>query len=133
MLFWGSEPLRELFVTAVSAAPEDAAPLEAVTAALDAAAVLFEPRREIVARRQPIIAANPGLQERERISSRRWPRAWRRRCTAAGWATRPRSSPEVGVSGFRAACERWVDPVNRRSLKQLTDEALGELRAVAGD
>src|SRR5437762_13679376 len=67
VLFWGSAGLEELFVTAVAAAPEAAAPLDAVAAALDAAAPMFEQRREFAARRQQIIAANPELQERELI------------------------------------------------------------------
>ncbi len=54
-------------MTEVGAAPESAAPLDAVAVALAAAAASFEQWREAAARRQQIIAANPELQERELI------------------------------------------------------------------
>src|ERR1700733_12926965 len=40
VLFLGAQGLKELFLTAVAAAPESAAPLDAVAAALDAAAAM---------------------------------------------------------------------------------------------
>ncbi|MFZ0378550.1 MAG: TetR family transcriptional regulator [Solirubrobacteraceae bacterium] len=132
VLFLGSEWLEQLFVQAVGAAPASAAPLDAVAAALDAVADPFEERREFAARRQQIIAANPELQERELIKLDSLTRA-----VAEGLRRRGVGDPaailtaEAGISVFRVAFERWVDAANRRSLRELLGEALGELRAVA--
>src|SRR5690349_11408208 len=66
VLFAGSEVLQQAMVSAVAAAPESAAPLDAVAAGLDAAAARI-PGRETARQRQAIITANPELQERELI------------------------------------------------------------------
>jgi AcrR family transcriptional regulator len=131
VLFWGSEALEELFVTEVGAAPDSAAPLDAVAAALDAAAVMFEPRREFAARRQQIIAANPELQERELIKlaslAGAVAEALRRRGVGDPAAI---LTAEAGITVFRVAFERWVDPANRQNLKRLIRASLKELRAI---
>jgi hypothetical protein len=36
----------------------------------------------------------------------------------------------AGITVFRVAFERWVDPANRKSLQRLARESLRELRAV---
>src|ERR1700722_10451946 len=46
VLFWGQSALVELFVRAVAEAPDSAAPIDAVGAALGAVCGLFEGRRE---------------------------------------------------------------------------------------
>jgi AcrR family transcriptional regulator len=131
VLFWGAQALEELFVTAVAAAPESAAPLDAVAAALDAAATMFEERREFAARRQQIIAATPELQERELIKLASLAGA-----VAAALRRRGVGDPaailtaEAGITVFRVAFERWVDRANRQDLQPLIHESLEELRAV---
>jgi AcrR family transcriptional regulator len=131
VLFSGSKALEELFVTEVGAAPESAAPLDAVKAALDAAAAMFEDRRELAARRQQIIAANPELQERELIKlaslAGAVAQALRRRGAADPGAI---LTAEAGITVFRVAFERWVDQANRQDLQGLVHELLEELRAV---
>ena len=67
VLFWGAEALREVFVRTVAEAPADATPLDAVAAALAAAAPSFEERRDNARRRHVVITANTELQERELI------------------------------------------------------------------
>jgi AcrR family transcriptional regulator len=131
VLFWGAKALEELFVTEVAAAPDSAAPLDAVTVALDAAAAMFEERREFAARRQQIIAANPELQERELIKlaslAEAVAQALRRRGVVDPAAT---LTAEAGITVFRVAFERWVDPGNREDLRHVIRESLEELRAV---
>jgi AcrR family transcriptional regulator len=131
VLFWGSEALEELFVTAVGSAPASAAPLDAVLAALDAAAAMFEERREHAARRRQIIAANPELQERELIKlaslAGAVAEALRRRGVDDPSAI---LAAEVGIAVFRVAFERWVDEANRQPLQGLIHESLAELQAV---
>ncbi len=133
VLFSGATALQELFVTAVAGSPPAAAPLEAVTAALDAAAAMFEDMgREFAARRQQIIAANPELQERELIKLASL-------AGAVAQALRERGvgepaailTAEAGMSVFRIAFERWVEPSNDREMRRLIHESLDQLRALA--
>ncbi|WP_279580821.1 TetR/AcrR family transcriptional regulator [Fodinicola feengrottensis] len=93
VLFWGAAQLEELFVTAVTGAPDSATPIEAIAVGLDAAAHLFEDRREASRQRQAVIVANAELRERELIklanlAARRSPA----RCATAASRTPPRAS-----------------------------------------
>jgi AcrR family transcriptional regulator len=132
VLFWGSKALEELIVTEVGAAPESAAPLDAVAAALDATAPGFEERREDVIRRQRIIAANPELQERELIKlaslGAAVAEALRHRGVDDPAAT---LAAEAGIAIFRVAFERWVHPANQHTLQRLLRASLEDLRVVA--
>src|ERR1700756_1778378 len=65
VLFWGEGALHELFVHAVTGAPDSAAPLDAIAAGLGGAAGLFRDRRDQARQRRAVIAANKELQERE--------------------------------------------------------------------
>jgi len=131
VLFGGSQQLAELLVRAVQAAPPAAAPFDVVAAALEATGPMFEARRPRAIRRQGIIAANPELQERELIKLASLARA------IAG-ALRDRDVPlaaatlaaETGVTVFKVAFERWVDPANDASFAQVTHATLADLRAV---
>src|SRR6201995_2592151 len=67
LLFGGAAMLQELLVDSLVAAPADLAPMDAVMAALDAAAVLLQQRRDLARQRQAVISANRDLQERELI------------------------------------------------------------------
>jgi AcrR family transcriptional regulator len=131
VLFWGAPALEELIVTAVGAAPESGSPLDAVAAGLDAAAAMFEDRREFSAMRQKVIAANPELQERELVKlaslAAAVAQALRRRGVDEPAAT---LTAEAGVTVFRVAFERWVEPGNRHGLQRLMRESLEQLRAV---
>jgi AcrR family transcriptional regulator len=132
VLFWGAGALEQLIIEAVAAAPPATPPLDAVAAALETVAPMFEERRELAAQRQQIIGANPELQERELIKLASLARA-----VAAALRRRGVGDPaailtaEAGMTVFRVAFERWVDEANDRPLQDLTREALEELRAVA--
>src|ERR1035437_5773973 len=65
VLFWGAGTLQELLVSAVVSAPDSAAPIDAVAAALEAAGALLQERRESARQRQTVIAANTELRQRE--------------------------------------------------------------------
>lgn len=129
VLFHGSEELEELLVAEVINAPEPAAPYDLVASALDAAATMFEQRREFAAQRQRVITINPELQERERLKLAALAAAM-----AQALRTRGVGDPaailaaETGITIFRVAFERWVDPANEQTLNGLTHEALQELR-----
>jgi AcrR family transcriptional regulator len=131
VLFSGAEELKELFVGEVSGAPQSHVPMDAVTVALDAVAAMFEDRREFAARRQQVIVANPELQERELIKLSSL-------AAAVAEALRGRGvgdpaailAAEAGITVFRVAFERWVEPANRKRFQRLIRESLEELRAV---
>jgi AcrR family transcriptional regulator len=132
VLFWGSEALQELFVAEVVAAPASAPPLHAVESALDAVAASFADRRELAARRQQIIIANPELQERELVKLASL-------ADAVAEALRSRGvddpcailAAEAAVAIFRVAFERWVDQANQEPLDRLVRGALADLRTIA--
>src|SRR5689334_18724585 len=67
VLFAGSETLQALFVSTAAAAPQSAAPIDAIAAALDAVASVFQDRHAHSRRRQTVIVANAELRERELI------------------------------------------------------------------
>jgi AcrR family transcriptional regulator len=131
VLFEGSTSLEELLVGALSAAPESAAPIDAVAAALDAAAAVFEERREHSQRRQKVIAANAELRERELIKLASLSAALADALRQRG-VTEPAASlaAEAGIAVFKIAFERWVDATNQRQMAQLIRESLDELKAV---
>src|SRR6516165_9484729 len=54
VLFWGQDALRELLVSAVAAAPDSLAPIDAVAAALESAGALLQERGEYARRRQAV-------------------------------------------------------------------------------
>jgi AcrR family transcriptional regulator len=131
VLFWGAGALQELLVDAVTRAPESAAPIDAVAAGLEAAAALFEERREGARQRQAVIAANAELRERELIKlallAAALADALRRRGVADSAAN---LASEAGIAVFKVAFERWVDEGERRNLAELIRESLDELKAV---
>src|ERR1700688_2754920 len=63
VLFGGAGALQDLLVSAAVGAPDSATPIDAVAAALEAAGILFEARREFARQRQAVIAANAELRE----------------------------------------------------------------------
>jgi AcrR family transcriptional regulator len=132
VLFGGSKDLEEQFVAAVLAAPEPAAPLDAVAAGLDATASWFEGRREPAARRQRIVAETPELQERELIKMASLAEA-----VTAALRSRGVGDPaaalaaEAGIAVFRIGFARWVAEGETAPMDRVLRDALSELRAVA--
>jgi len=133
VLFDGAHTLERLAVAGVAAAPPGAGPLEAAGAGVvrgcDALADRFQHART----RAGVVAANPGLQERELLKMAALGRA-----VAA--ALRDRGTPEpaaalaaeAAVAAFRVGFEAWVAGDGRRGLDDHVRAALAELRALAG-
>ena len=65
VLFRGQDRLHDIYVSAIVNAPASATPLDAVAAAFEVVAPLFQDRYDLARQRQSVIAANPELQERE--------------------------------------------------------------------
>ncbi len=132
VLFWGSGDLVALFAKAVADEPNSASPLDAVAAALEAAAGFFEDRRSHARRRQAVIAANPSLQERELIKMASLASAVAEALRGRGVAEPAATlTAEAGIAVFKVGFELWVDEANDRSFAEVMREALNELRAVA--
>jgi AcrR family transcriptional regulator len=128
----GGGEFQRVIVEAVGAAPPSASPLEAVAAGLEATGAFFEGRREFAITRHKVIAANPELQERERMKL-----ASLAEGIAAALRERGVSEPaatlaaEAGASVFHVAFARWVSPDGGGDLVELIRESLSELRNVA--
>lgn len=135
-VLFGGDPgsaLREVVVAGLADAPADAAPLDAVAAALDAGAAFFtEERRPFARRRQRVVGAHAELRERELVKLASISAA-----LAAGLRERGVDEPvasltaETALAVFRVAFDRWVAPGETRDLTDLTRDSLATLRTVA--
>jgi AcrR family transcriptional regulator len=131
VLFWGAGALQEFLVGTLASAPDSAAPIDAVAAALEAAGALLQERRESARQRQAIIAANAELQERELIKLASLASALAGALRRRG-VTEPAASlaAEAGIAVFKIAFERWINDTSQPDLPQLVRESLDELKAV---
>ena len=105
--------------------------MEAVRAALDAAAETLGQRRDHSQKRQSVISANAELRERELIKMASLSAALadglRRRGVAdpqAGLAA------EAGIAVFRVAFERWVGAPADHGLAETIHESFDQLSAL---
>jgi AcrR family transcriptional regulator len=131
VLFAGTDRLQELMVGAVSSAPQDAAPIEAVTAGVEAAVTIL-PERAYARMRHALIARNPILQERELIKMASLATAFAKALRQRG-VTEPAASltAEAGVAVFRISFERWVGGNEELDLLELIRESFEELRLLS--
>jgi AcrR family transcriptional regulator len=131
VLFAGAAALEDLMVSAVTDAPESAAPIDAIAAALDAAGALFEELGAGPRRRQAIITAHAELRERELIKlaglATALADALRRRGVGDPAAS---LTAEAGIAVFKIAFERWVAEPDGPDLTRVLRAALDELKAV---
>jgi AcrR family transcriptional regulator len=131
VLFSGQSALHDVLVSAVEDAPDSASPFEAVIAALEAAAAPLQERRDHSRQRQTVIAANPGLQERELIKLASLAATLADALRARGVPDPTASlSAEAGVAVFKIAFGRWIDESNDKGLSDLIHESLSELKSV---
>jgi AcrR family transcriptional regulator len=131
VLFWGAGALQELLVTAVTGAPDTAAPIDAVVAALEAAGGVLQERRDAARQRQAVITANAELRERDLIKLALLSTAIADALRARGVASTAASlTADTGIAIFKAAFAAWVDETEQRELPQLIRDSYDELRAV---
>jgi AcrR family transcriptional regulator len=131
VLFWGAGSLQELLVGTVASAPDSAAPIDAVAAAIEAAGALLQERRDYARQRQAVIAANVELQERELIKLASLASAIAGTLRQRGVRDLAASlTAEAGIAVFRIAFERWINETSQRDFQQLIRESLDELKAV---
>jgi AcrR family transcriptional regulator len=134
-VLFGDGTMNELLAGAIAAAPATAAPLEAVAHALDTVGrQAFTPaRRELVARRRAVIAANPELQEREALKGLGL-------TASMTGALKQRGVPdltsyvaaELGALAWKIAYERWSGAADGDDFSEAARRALGEVQAASG-
>jgi AcrR family transcriptional regulator len=131
VLFGGQDALNHLFGDAITGAPGSATPIDAVGAALDAAATIFSPeRRTWVQQRQAVIAGNSDLRERELLKGAALTAVMADALRKRG-VTDPAASlaAELGSLAFRNAYARWTDPAIQRDFADIARQELDGLRA----
>ncbi|WP_435126852.1 TetR family transcriptional regulator [Actinacidiphila sp. bgisy144] len=133
-VLFGGGSIDVLLVAAIAAAPESAAPLDAVGRALDAVGrEVFTPeRRAFVARRQAVIDAHPELREREALKNLALVAsvadALRRRGVPD---TTARVAAELGALASAMAFDRWSRTSDGDDFDTLARQAFEEVRAAA--
>jgi AcrR family transcriptional regulator len=131
VLFAGSGELAEKLVAALEGAPAGAPPMDAVAAALAAAAEMLGRDHAFSRRRQSVIAANAELRERELIKM-----ATLSQALADGLRRRGVPDPdaslaaEAGIAVLRVAFARWVGEPDDHDLAALMRESLRQLQAL---
>lgn len=132
VLFFGSALLERALVESLEQAPADLAPIDAIGAALESVASLFNDRRSYALRRQAVIDANPELQERERKKlaslAVALAAALQRRGVQASIAT---LAAEMGIAVFKISFERWLNDPKERDCAYHVRESLKELKSVS--
>jgi AcrR family transcriptional regulator len=133
-VLFGGDTMSGLLAEGIAAAPAGATPLEAVTYALDAIGrEAFPPaRREIVARRRAVIAANPELQEREALKAlslaASMTDALKRRGVSDLTA---HVASQLGALAWKIAYDRWIDAPDPEDFGELARRTLVELQAAS--
>jgi AcrR family transcriptional regulator len=132
VLFAGSDVLFERVAAAVTDAPAEATPFDAVAVGLDAAANVIGDRREFSSRRHAVIAANPALQERELGKLAALADAMADALGARDVPTPTAAlASETGMAVFKVAFERWAVGGAAGTLPDVVRDAMDELRAAA--
>jgi AcrR family transcriptional regulator len=134
VLFHGQQLFAQAFLDGVDAAPPDASPIEVIATALRSATVFFPDERRPYSRtRQSVIDRNPALQERELHKLASLATTLADALRARG-VTEPAATlaAQSGVTVFGIAFAQWIREDEERSLAEIADSVLGELRTVTG-
>jgi AcrR family transcriptional regulator len=133
VLFWGQGALMELVTKHIADSPDSASPIDAIGAGLRATGELFAGRRDHARRRQAVIDANAGLQERELIKLASLAAAMAEELGRRGvGASAAKLTAETGVAVFKVAFDRWISAAKDIDLAQVVAEAMDELRVLTG-
>jgi AcrR family transcriptional regulator len=133
-VLFSRETMSTVLVDAIAAAPADAAPLEIVASAIEAAGSEFltPARRALGARRHAVIAANPELQEREALKRLALTADMVEALEQRGIdPMTARVAGELGSLAFTIAYDRWADPTSDAASSNLVLEAMSELQAAS--
>jgi AcrR family transcriptional regulator len=134
VLFEGATGLREVVVGSIVSAQPELPPMEVVGTAMAAGAAVLEENRDFARKRAAVIAANPGLQERELLKLASL-------AAESAAALRDRGVPEpaatlvaeTGVTLFRVAFEKWIADTSSDSFSQGIRSALDQLKTLTAE
>ncbi|MBF9071991.1 TetR family transcriptional regulator [Streptacidiphilus fuscans] len=131
VLFDGSPLMAQAARDAIVSAPEGSTPLEAALAGMVAGGGLLEDRRDHAVRRSGIIAANPGLQERELLKLATLTDTATDALHERG-VTEPIASlaAHSAVTVFHVAFARWIAADAPLTFATCVDEAATALRSL---
>jgi AcrR family transcriptional regulator len=132
-VLFGGDAMAALIVAAIEAAPAGATPFDAVAQALDAVGrQVFTPaRRELVARRRAVIAANPELREREALKGMGIIAAMADALKRRGVADLASAvAAQMGALAMTIAYERWSETGDGDGFAQLARQTLAEVQTV---
>jgi AcrR family transcriptional regulator len=134
VLFAGSAVLHDLLERAVADAPESAAPIDAVAAAIEAAGAVMQERRDHSRQRQAVIDANAELRERELIKLASMSSTLADALRLRGVKDPAASlTAEAGIAVLKVSFAHWLDN-DGPPLTRVIRESFEELKAVtAGD
>jgi AcrR family transcriptional regulator len=130
VLFAGAGDLEAVLSERIVEAPNDLAPLDAITAALATIGTDSMAPRRYLRQRQAVIAASPELMERELIKfdalTNAFAAALRRRGVDDPTAT---LAAQAGMTVFRTAYTRWVEADDDADMAQIVHDVLVGFRA----
>jgi len=131
VLFGGQDALIELVTNHIAGAPDTASPMDIVRGALQAVGKMFADRRDHARRRQAVIDANPGLQERELIKLASLAAAMAESLMRRG-VRQPVATltAETAVAVFKVAFVRWLDADQEKDLAEVIGDSLDEVKAL---
>ncbi|MEV6831442.1 helix-turn-helix domain-containing protein [Amycolatopsis sp. NPDC051102] len=132
-VLFGGSTLAGVLSDAVAAAPEDAAPLEAVGFAMEAVGreAFTAERREFSVLRRSVIAAHPELREREALKGLALTAAMSDALRGRGVPElQARVAAELGALAMTVAYERWSG-AEGGEFGEAARRALEEVRAAA--
>ncbi|MDP9000595.1 MAG: TetR family transcriptional regulator [Myxococcota bacterium] len=136
VLFSGSKDLEMLIVDRLEGAPEEAGPLDIVTAAFEAAGRALQKLREMrfVRARYALVTKHPEIQERELIKLASLASAVAKALRERG-ISEPAASlaAEAGIAVFKIGFERWVTATKPLGLDAHIRAAVGALKAMAAE
>lgn len=130
-VLFGRGAMNDLLTDAIAAAPPAATPLEAVAYALDAAGKeVFTPaRRDFVARRQAVVAANPELREREALKNLELIASMTDALKRRGLPDlTARVAAELGALASAIAYEHWSHAATGESFGRTARRVLDDIR-----
>jgi AcrR family transcriptional regulator len=134
VLFHGQDLFVQAFLDGVEAAPPDAPPIEIVASALRSAAGMFPDERRPWSRaRQAVIVQNPALQERESHKLAALGAVIADALRARGVdGLAAKLAAESGATVFGIAFTQWLREDEQRSLADISEDVLRELRTLTG-
>ena len=136
VLFARSEELEKGIVDVIASTPPDAAPLDAVAAAFEAAGAELQGRGDVhlVRARHALVMKHAEIRERELIKLASLATAVTQALRARG-VSEPAASlaAEAGIAVFKVGFERWISQKKPRELATELRASMAALRAVAAE